>query len=270
MSARPWSKFFWNDWQGDPCLRVCSLAAQGLWMQMLCLAAEADPTGYVTIAGRAATSTDLARLTGESEQAVQSLLAELELNGVFSRNAKGMIYSRRMVREMKKSAIARKNGRNGGNPTLCKTTENRPSVKPGLNHEDKPHKPEARSQKESPDGDSPPIAPPTEHRHDKRGTRIGPDWTPDAEDTAYARGRGYGERQIADLAQQFRDRNLATGTAYKDWHAAWRTWIGNDLRWHGPPGQRPPAGGGSPRGQPPPGGVVAAVCDLLSQGADRA
>lgn len=94
---QPWSKFFWNDWQGDPCLRVCSLAAQGLWMQMLCLAAEADQPGHVTIAARDATSTDLSRLTGESEQAVLSLLSELERNGVFSRNGKGTIYCRRMV-----------------------------------------------------------------------------------------------------------------------------------------------------------------------------
>ncbi len=47
MKKRPWGKFYWNDWQGDPCLRVCGLAAQGLWMRMLCLAAEADPIGYV-------------------------------------------------------------------------------------------------------------------------------------------------------------------------------------------------------------------------------
>jgi hypothetical protein len=40
MSGTRWSKFYWSDWDGDMRLRLCSLAAQGLWMQMLCIAAS--------------------------------------------------------------------------------------------------------------------------------------------------------------------------------------------------------------------------------------
>lgn len=34
-----WAKFFWADWAGDNCLSLCTLAAQGLWMRLLCIAA---------------------------------------------------------------------------------------------------------------------------------------------------------------------------------------------------------------------------------------
>ena len=49
---------------------------------------------------------------------MSGLLAELELNGVFSRDRRGRIYSRRMVRDAKRSEEGRKHGRLGGNPSL--------------------------------------------------------------------------------------------------------------------------------------------------------
>ena len=101
MAGTVWSKFFWSDWSNDPALRICSLAAQGLWMRMLCIAAEADPTGYVTVNGRPLGVTDIARLAGVTETECESLLAELDWNGVFSRDRKDAIYSRRMVRDAK-------------------------------------------------------------------------------------------------------------------------------------------------------------------------
>lgn len=146
MPGTAWGKFFWNDWRGDPALRVCSLAAQGLWMQMLCVAAESDPEGYVTIGSRPVGATDLARLTGASEAEVTCLMEELDRNGVFSRDRHGRIYCRRMVRDAKKAQIARKNGKKGGNPSLCKKRQNSPSDKGSDMSEVKPQKPDARSQ----------------------------------------------------------------------------------------------------------------------------
>ena len=64
MSGTVWSKFFWSDWETDPALRLCSLAAQGFWMRMLSIAAAHDPIGYVAVAGRTLDETALARLTG--------------------------------------------------------------------------------------------------------------------------------------------------------------------------------------------------------------
>ncbi|MGT2468458.1 hypothetical protein ACVOMV_32405 [Mesorhizobium atlanticum] len=67
MSGTIWSKFFWSDWESDPNLRLCSLAAQGLWMRMLCIAAAHEPIGYVAIAGKGLEETALARLAGCAE-----------------------------------------------------------------------------------------------------------------------------------------------------------------------------------------------------------
>lgn len=141
MSGTTWSKFFWADWETDPALRLCSLAAQGLWMRMLCIAASHDPTGYVCVAGRSLGVTDLAILTGASETQVGVLFAELDRNGVFSRDRTGRIYSRRMVRDSKVAAMNRKNGKLGGNPNLRKDTGNQQPVNPPVKPRHKPHKP---------------------------------------------------------------------------------------------------------------------------------
>lgn len=147
MTANPWDKFFWNDWENDPALRLCSLAAQGLWMRCLCIAAKADPKGYVSVAGRPLTPSDLASLVGKPEHEVETLLSELATNGVFSRDRKSRIYSRRMVRDVKKAKTARENGKFGGNPNLTKQTEISSSDNPPDNPEVKTHKPEARIHK---------------------------------------------------------------------------------------------------------------------------
>lgn len=161
MAGRlPWGKFFWNDWETDAELRLCSLAAQGLWMRLLCLAARAEPTGYVTVSGRAPSLADLSVLIGRPAEELAPLIDELDRNAVFSRDAKGRIYSRRMVRDVKKAAIARKNGKMGGNPSLSATRENPASDNPQDKAGDK-----AKSQKlearETEREDSPPAGGPS-------------------------------------------------------------------------------------------------------------
>lgn len=147
MSSQPWSKFFWSDWSSDPALRVCSLAAQGLWMRLLCVAAEHDPIGYVAINGRSLGVTDIARLAGVTETAAAELLEDLSRNGVFSRDRKGCIYSRRMIRDEKRRKLNVKNGKSGGNPSLSKQREIFARDIPPDKPPDKPQKPEAIFQK---------------------------------------------------------------------------------------------------------------------------
>lgn len=119
-SSNPWGKFFWNDYESDPCLRACSLAAQGLWMRMLCLAAKATPVGHVKIGGEPCTVQDLARLVGESDETVTALLGELERRGVYSRSRNGTIYNRRMVGDAKRSETNSQNGKKGGEASVRK------------------------------------------------------------------------------------------------------------------------------------------------------
>jgi hypothetical protein len=142
----PWLKFYPTDWRSDPRLRMCSMAARGLWIEMIALMHEAVPYGHLLVSGLSPTNAQLAVLAGAPSDQIPDLLGELESAGVFSRTSAGVVYSRKMTRMAKKAALARKNGKNGGNPSLRKETENPPSD----NHEDKgglkTQKLEARSQ----------------------------------------------------------------------------------------------------------------------------
>jgi len=156
MSGLVWSKFFWNDWRADPALRLCSFAARGLWMDMLCLAASHEPVGLVAVGGRGLDAGAIARMSGGDPAEVAALIAELETAGVFSRDRQGRIYSRRMVADARRTDAARLNGLKGGNPNLRpnhgKDDENPPPDNLPREGRANPHKPEARTRVGTPDG----------------------------------------------------------------------------------------------------------------------
>jgi len=139
----PWLKFYPTDWRSDPKLRMCGLSARGLWIELISIMHEASPYGHLLVSGLAPTDAQLAVLVGAPSDQIPNLVGELEAAGVFSRTKEGVIYSRRMTRVAKKSAIARKNGKNGGNPTLRKQTGNSPSDNQKATNQVKPQKPEA-------------------------------------------------------------------------------------------------------------------------------
>lgn len=146
MSASdPWMKFYPQDWRADEKLRMCSLAARGLWIEMLALMHRSERYGHLLVSGRVPTDAQLAVLVGASPEQVAMLLDELACADVFSRAASGAIYSRRMTRDKRKSEKARKNGKKGGDASLGKNKEKSPllkqPLKPPLKHK------EARSQK---------------------------------------------------------------------------------------------------------------------------
>ncbi len=142
---QPWLKFFPSDWRADPALRMCSLAARGLWIEMLCLMHEARPHGTLLVNGKPVTAAQLASLVGGGVAEVEGFLAELEEAGVFSRDADGALYSRRMRRDEEKAAVNRVNGRAGGNPSL------KPGVNPPVKAGVKAQKPESRLQTPEPE-----------------------------------------------------------------------------------------------------------------------
>ena len=156
-SAQPWMKFYPSDWRADQALRVCSLAARGLWIECLCIMHEAIPYGHLTINGRPATDAQLASLTGTDPSTVRQLLTELEEAGVSSRNRNGVIYSRRMTRDEKRRKDGRKAVEIGGkvpgsrrHQAAEKKQKNQPppGVQDGVASKPPMH-PEARSQKDT-------------------------------------------------------------------------------------------------------------------------
>jgi hypothetical protein len=138
-------KFYPQDWRSDEKLRMCSLAARGLWIEMLALMHRSERYGHLLVSGRVPTDAQLAVLVGAPHDQLPMLLAELDGAGVFSRAASGAIYSRRMTRDKRKSEKARRNGKKGGDASLGKNKEKaallKQQLKPPLKHK------EARSQK---------------------------------------------------------------------------------------------------------------------------
>lgn len=122
------------------------MAARGLWIEMIALMHEATPYGHLLVSGLSPTDAQLAVLAGAPSDQITDLIGELETAGVFSRTSARVIYSRKMTRMAKQAALARKNGKSGGNPSLCIERENPPPDNPPDNLRDKPQKPEARSQ----------------------------------------------------------------------------------------------------------------------------
>ena len=120
MSGTSGDVFFWNDYQGEASLRACSLAAQGLWMRLMCIAALSTKKGYVLVNGQKPSIGILARIVGCGPAELQKLGQELEANGVFSRDRDGVIYCRRMVKREQRLKNSAKGGRRGGASTFLK------------------------------------------------------------------------------------------------------------------------------------------------------
>lgn len=96
---RPAFQFYPADWRNDAALRMCSIAARGLWWEMICVMHSAIPYGHLVAAGKPIAPDELARIVGESKSDVTKWLAELGRREVYSVTDSGAIYSRRMVRD---------------------------------------------------------------------------------------------------------------------------------------------------------------------------
>jgi len=109
----PWDKWYWQDYETDTGLRSCSLQAQGLWMRLLCYMARNKIKGYLLDGDRPMDNKTIAKLVGETEKFVSSLVNELRSHGVMSQTAEGLIYNRRMARESSLSAKRSEAGKRG-------------------------------------------------------------------------------------------------------------------------------------------------------------
>lgn len=100
--GRPAQQWYWDDWFAAFDVRACSLAARGLWIDMLGIMWKAEIRGTLTINGKQIDVKTLAKIVNDTEENVKKLLAELEQYNVFSRLDDGTIICRRMYRESKK------------------------------------------------------------------------------------------------------------------------------------------------------------------------
>lgn len=222
MAKNPADMFFWNDWDNDPELRLCSLAAQGFWMRCLCIAARQLPKGYVASEGRPLTSTDLARVAGCSEQEAESLMAELLSKGVATRDRAGRIYNRRMVHRAKVSSERSKAGERGA----AVTNENK------RRESDLPQQKSGKVVgkhvgKKSATSILPDIHLPTAEAGASpktKGSRLPEGWQPTPDDRAFASGLGLDPDWVAPKFCDYWHSKPGQAGIKLDWSKTWRNW----------------------------------------------
>jgi len=96
---RPAFQFYPADWRKDAALQSCSIAAQGLWINLMCISHECEPYGHMVVNGKPMTNAQISRLVGLSVKECDKLVGELEDSGVASRSEDGALFSRRMVKD---------------------------------------------------------------------------------------------------------------------------------------------------------------------------
>src|SRR5688572_13916942 len=118
MAKRPSFQFYPGDWQQDAALRACSLAAKGLWIEMICVMHQAYPYGSFLVNQKTPSSLTCSRLFGCTPEEYISCFDELKGAGVLSVDDQNRIFSRRMVHDEKIRKIRIEAGKQGGNPNL--------------------------------------------------------------------------------------------------------------------------------------------------------
>lgn len=107
-NGKLWSKFYWKDWQTDKKLRMCSIGARGLWMEMLCIMHDSEPFGHLTMDnGQPMSDLQLAILANVPVDLVEDLIPELLKKGVCSKDENGVLYCRRMIVEKQRSDVGK-------------------------------------------------------------------------------------------------------------------------------------------------------------------
>ena len=120
----PYATFFWRDWQADSKLRMCSVGARGLWMELLCIMAQNDEQfGHLSHHGQPIAGQVLCRMIGCTDQELASMQVELVAAGVPDIDANGVWSSRRLIRDEIARVNGQKNGKRGGNPALTPKSE---------------------------------------------------------------------------------------------------------------------------------------------------
>lgn len=109
--AKSWRKWSAKAWLSDLQVQLCSLEAKGLWIDMLNLMMESPRVGFLLNPdGSRMGPVQLSHVVRQPVEKVESALAELKNNRVYSVDRKGAIFNRRMVREENEAEIASKSG----------------------------------------------------------------------------------------------------------------------------------------------------------------
>lgn len=116
--ALPWFKCDAEYMLSEIGLRECSLAARGLYFDLLCLMHKGQPYGHLARSGKPLTMVQVAKGIGCHTRDVTKLIPQLCDSGVLQQLESGLLWSPYLVAKAVQREEARANGRRGGNPRL--------------------------------------------------------------------------------------------------------------------------------------------------------
>lgn len=106
----PAIQFYPSDWLREPALRLCSIEARGLFVDLLCLMFYGTPRGFLNANGKQIDNSGITKIAGEPAEKVERCMKELLDRGVVSLSDDNTIFSRRMYRDWKTKSDAGKAG----------------------------------------------------------------------------------------------------------------------------------------------------------------
>jgi hypothetical protein len=110
-------RFFTSDWLGSTSLRRVSLAAKGVWIEMLCLMWANTPRGELSRRGKPESIEDIASMIHGDRAQVVAAIKELIEADVADTREDGTLFSRRMVADVALSETRADAGKKGGSTT---------------------------------------------------------------------------------------------------------------------------------------------------------
>ncbi len=126
----PWLKLHTQDVLADPHLSMCSLAANGLLLHLICYAHHGEPYGYLTNGGLTLTLDNLSTALAWRKRDIRKAWNELVEHGRLKQSVAGVWFIPRMVKDNEYSKKQSEYGRKGGNPTLKGSLN--PTLNPSL------------------------------------------------------------------------------------------------------------------------------------------
>jgi len=117
--ARPWFKFWSQDWLADPDLKRCSASEHGMLINLMAIAHGCEPYGELRRSdGTPMTDHDIRITLSWNYQTVRMTLSGLLHNARIGMGKDGAYFIPRMVKDGENYRKQRDYGYKGGNPTL--------------------------------------------------------------------------------------------------------------------------------------------------------
>lgn len=164
----------------------------------------------------------VARKTGLCERAVRQALRQLEVGGwLKTKIGGGRGGANRYVINPAQNAPG----------TTCPPAPNSPPPRHDVPPPPAPHAPEPSLNHQFEPSLFGEVTPKPKRRRPECELPQG--WVPNERNISDAQDKGFSAKDIEDEADRFRNHHAAKGSRFRDWNAAWRTWIGNAVKFRG-------------------------------------